>query len=59
MAIGGLSVGEPKEDMKRILALAERGMRVDCTIQEGTVWVAQGDTSLQLTPEILKRGSGG
>lgn len=47
------------EDAAALAGLAERGMRVDCTIQEGTVWVAQGESSLELTPEVLKRGSGG
>ncbi|MCK6390395.1 MAG: YaeQ family protein [Azonexus sp.] len=46
------------EDAQALSGLAERGMKVDCTIQEGTVWIAQGDTSLELRPEVLKPGAG-
>lgn len=33
--------------------LAERSMRLSCTVQEGTIWLASGERSLQITPETL------
>lgn len=37
-----------------LAALASRAMQVDCTIQEGTLWVGVGNQSVQITPECLK-----
>lgn len=37
--------------------LAERTMQLVCTIQEGRVWLACGDTSIELLPEILRSQS--
>ncbi|MDX9944814.1 MAG: YaeQ family protein [Azonexus sp.] len=37
--------------------LAERTMQLVCTIQEGRVWLACGDASIELLPEILRSQS--
>jgi uncharacterized protein YaeQ len=36
-----------------ITALAARNMRLDCTIQEGQVWLSAGGDTLHLEPRIL------
>ena len=50
-----LSVLNLTPDTTRALAaLAGRGMRLHCTIQEGTIWLNTGDTTLQVEPVPLK-----
>lgn len=39
--------------------LAERSMKLACTIQEGTIWLACGEQSLQLSPELLLSSQAG
>ncbi len=41
------------EETAALGKLAERGMKLSCTIQEGIVWLGSGETSLQLSPETL------
>ncbi|WP_019141724.1 YaeQ family protein [Noviherbaspirillum massiliense] len=35
--------------------LAERGMQLQCTVQEGQVWISSGEQTVELEPEILKQ----
>lgn len=35
--------------------LAQRNMRLDCTIQEGTIWIGNETTHVELAPERLLR----
>ncbi len=37
-----------------LAALAERGMQLQCTIQDGQVWLGDGETTLHLEPRRLK-----
>jgi len=38
-------------------AMAQRAMRLQCTIQDGSVWFTNGDDqAVEMTPEIYKRG---
>lgn len=41
------------EETQALGQLAERTMKLSCTIQEGTIWLACGDRSIELSPEIL------
>ncbi|WP_415034368.1 YaeQ family protein [Azonexus sp.] len=43
------------EDGEAMAALAARNMALECTIQEGTVWLAQGARSVEMTLETLLR----
>ncbi|WP_018606997.1 YaeQ family protein [Uliginosibacterium gangwonense] len=42
------------EDCSAMAALAERGMRLQCTVQEGHVLIAGDADTLQIEPEALK-----
>ncbi|RKT60701.1 uncharacterized protein YaeQ [Azonexus fungiphilus] len=46
------------EESEALGALAERSMKLACTIQEGTVWLASGERSLELAPVELKAAGG-
>jgi uncharacterized protein YaeQ len=46
------------EETEALGALAERGMQLTCTIQEGTIWLARGEASVELHPEVLMRPAG-
>lgn len=37
-----------------LAALAQRGMRLQCTIQEGQIWFGDGDRSVQIDPQTIK-----
>lgn len=37
-----------------LAALARRGMRLQCTLQEGQVWIGDGDRSVQIDLQALK-----
>ena len=37
-----------------LTALAERSMRLDCTIQDAQVWLAGGGETLHFEPSVLK-----
>lgn len=43
----------PTEATEALAGLAERSMRLQCTIQEGEVWLVAGDATLQLVPRLL------
>ena len=38
-----------------LASFAERGMRVDCTIQDGEIWIAANGETLHFAPAIRKR----
>lgn len=41
------------EASQGLAALARRGMRLQCTIQDGQVWIADADASVQVEPSLL------
>jgi uncharacterized protein YaeQ len=47
------------EDGEALAALAARNMQLDCTIQEGTVWLACGEKNVEMTLETLLRADAG
>ena len=53
--IGNVSVVEIPEDAGAALgAMAQRSMRVECTIQEGQVYLHAGEAALHFEPRVLK-----
>ena len=40
-------------DSAALTALAQRNMRLQCTIQDGVVWLGSDDSHVELTPKIL------
>ena len=44
----------PEEAMQAVGALAQRNMRLDCTIQEGELYLSHGDDLLQFAPILVK-----
>ena len=38
--------------------MAARAMRLQCTIQDGALWLTDGDQALEITPEVWKESSG-
>lgn len=44
----------PAEATRSLAALAQRSMRLQCSIQDGDVFVTDGERSAQLTPATLK-----
>jgi uncharacterized protein YaeQ len=49
----------PQEAAGALTAMAERNMRLDCTIQEGQMWLACGAQTLHFEPVLLSRSSRG
>jgi uncharacterized protein YaeQ len=43
----------PAEASQALAAMARRSMRLQCTLQEGQVWVTDGQDSVHLEPSIL------
>ena len=41
------------EDSEALTSLAQRNMRLQCTIQEGVVWLGGADQHVELKPKIL------
>ncbi len=53
--LANVSVVEIPEDVSDALgALAQRNMRVECTVQDGQVYLHSGDAALQFEPRVLK-----
>jgi uncharacterized protein YaeQ len=53
--LGNVAVIEiPGEATTQLGALAQRNMRVECTIQEGQVYLHSGDASVHFEPVVLK-----
>lgn len=46
--------GVPPEASAALAALAQRTMRLQCTIQEGQIWMVDGDRSVQLELTALR-----
>jgi uncharacterized protein YaeQ len=43
----------PAEATQALAGLAERTMQLQCTVQDGTVWITNGDQTVEITPVIL------
>jgi len=41
------------EEGKALAGLAERNMRLQCTVQDGVVWLGSDSQHLELAPKIL------
>lgn len=46
----------PDETVAALGQMAQRAMRLQCTIQDGHLWFTNGEQSLEITPEIWKSG---
>ncbi|MEF7612724.1 YaeQ family protein [Aquincola sp. MAHUQ-54] len=44
----------PAEQSQALAALAQRTMQLQFTVQDGTVWVGDGQQSVEVTPQVLK-----
>ncbi len=44
----------PETAIDRLAGLAARTMALQCTIQDGRIWIGGGDTSIELEPERWK-----
>ena len=44
----------PVETTQALAALAQRTMNLQCTIQDGQVWLSDGEASVEVTRETLK-----
>lgn len=56
--LSGLSVYRLSEEVTAQLeAMVTRTMRLQATIQDGTLWLSDENTNLEITPELLSEGS--
>lgn len=46
----------PAEATQALAALAQRTMRLNVTVQDGTVWMSDGEHTVEWTPEALQGG---
>lgn len=44
----------PAAQSQALEKLAQRTMQLQCTIQDGQIWISAGDVSVQIDPETLK-----
>jgi len=44
----------PSEQSQALEKLAQRNMQLQCTIQDGQIWMSAGDASVQIDLEVLK-----
>jgi uncharacterized protein YaeQ len=44
----------PSEATRGLAALAQRSMRLQCTLQDGQVWIGAGEASVSIQPVYLK-----
>lgn len=44
----------PESTSKQLTKLAERSMHLQCTVQEGQIWLSNGTETVQIELEILK-----
>jgi uncharacterized protein YaeQ len=51
-------VNLPAADTLALARLAQRTMELQCTIQDGQVWLSNGDTSVQVERMVLKTAAG-
>jgi uncharacterized protein YaeQ len=47
-------VDVPEETSRALAAWVDRTMRIECTIQEGQVWLSRGGDTLHFEPRRLK-----
>lgn len=43
----------PAESTQALAKLAERTMQLQCTIQDGTTWITDGDKTVEIAPVVL------
>lgn len=43
----------PAESTQALAKLAERTMQLQCTIQDGTTWITNGDNTVEISPVVL------
>lgn len=48
----------PDDSDERLATLAQRTMRLQCTVQEGTVWLSDGEKSVEVEPVVWKKMQG-
>ncbi|MEW6677775.1 MAG: YaeQ family protein [Pseudomonadota bacterium] len=48
----------PYEASQALAALAERTMRLQCTVQDGQVWITDGQETVHLEPQVLQKSGG-
>lgn len=48
----------PQESTQALAKLAQRTMNLQCTIQDGQVWLGDGDASVQVERVVLKEAAG-
>ena len=51
-------LGLSAEEGATLAALAGKTMRLQCTIQDGTVWLADGEGNHEFAPQVLQRAIG-
>lgn len=47
----------PEEESSALAALAQRSMQLQCTIQDGEVWLSLGEQTLGISPRVRKAAS--
>jgi uncharacterized protein YaeQ len=47
----------PAETSEALSAMARRSMQLQCTIQDGQIWISNGETPLQIDFTVLKARS--
>ena len=45
----------PDDSGERLATLAQRTMRLQCTVQEGTVWLGDGEKGIEVEPVMWKK----
>lgn len=43
----------PAESTQALAQLAQRTMQLQCTVQDGTAWITDGENTVELTPVVL------
>ncbi|MEW6765718.1 MAG: YaeQ family protein [Pseudomonadota bacterium] len=47
----------PEASSAALEALVQRTMRLSCTIQDGDIWISDGQVNVSVTPHVLKNGA--
>ena len=47
----------PAEQTQQLTALVTRNMQIQCTLQEGELWLTVAGENLRIAPQVLMRGS--
>ena len=50
-------VAVPADEISQLAALAQRSMRLSCTVQEGSAWIGSVDSGIDIEIQHLKRAS--